>query len=166
MSSKRAEKKVCLSTSHLWWCNTLLKMPSSYQLMSTKANQQRNLKLSWMLTTKKRLSKSHHTQSLKLLSKMSWKRDSLSIKSPNPKKNQQLKNKIMSVRAMEKFRNTSSVSMSRELNPNSSVKLKRKIVNALMALAGWEKMSVKKCSLSSKPLNIDWRTTSVNSLSQ
>jgi len=72
----------------------------------------------------------------------------------------------MSVRAMEKFRNTSSVSMSRELNPSSSVKLKRRTANALMALAGWEKMSVKKCSLSSSPLSIDWRTISVNFLSQ
>jgi hypothetical protein len=95
------------------------------------------------------------------------KRDSQSIRNLNPKKNQLLlKNKITFVRASEKFPNTSSVSMSRELNLKFSVNLKRRIVNALMALAGWEKMSAKKCSLSSRPPSIDWRTISLNSLSQ
>ena len=164
--SRRVIKKMCQSISLQQLSNTLLKIPNSQKSMSTKVNRQRSLKLSQMLITKKG-QRQIHTQSLNSLSKMFWKRDSLSIKSLNQKKNpSQLQNSIMFVRAMVKFQSTFSVSINREQNQKFSGNMKRSKVNALMALAGWKKVSAKKCSLSLRPPSIGWRKISAKCHSQ
>jgi hypothetical protein len=72
----------------------------------------------------------------------------------------------MSVRAMVKFQSTFSDSINREQNLKFSGNMKRSKVNALMELAGWKKVSAKKCSLSLRPPSIGWRKISAKCLSQ